>query len=92
MQLRAVTSWAAVHAAEGGHVEVLQWLRQRDARLLNAESCAASSKAGHFEVVRWLRERDVPWVGSALKGVRLVALHGPYWLSSTFVLTAKQST
>jgi hypothetical protein len=77
---RTVTSWAAVHAAEGGHLDILQWLRQGNAPsvevlgaercFMEAESCATAAKHGHFEIVRWMREHDFPWAGLSLAGVR----------------------
>jgi hypothetical protein len=50
-----------LHAAEGGHLEVLQWLRSQDPPCdWSAEVCACAAADGHLEVLQWLRSQDPP--------------------------------
>jgi len=44
-------------AAEGGHLEVMQWTRAPGARLNEALVCARAAEGGHQEkLARWLAE------------------------------------
>ncbi|CAM9526596.1 unnamed protein product [Chrysoparadoxa australica] len=51
-------------AAEGGHLEVLKWLREGpDVCPWGAWICKAAAKGGHLDILKWLRQGpDVcPW-------------------------------
>ena len=56
-QWDAGTSYAA---AEGGHLEVLQWARANGCDW-NADTCSAAAKGGHLEVLQWLRANGCDW-------------------------------
>eukprot|EP00616_Rhizochromulina_sp_CCMP1243_P016234 CAMPEP_0118967390 /NCGR_PEP_ID=MMETSP1173-20130426/4776_1 /TAXON_ID=1034831 /ORGANISM="Rhizochromulina marina cf, Strain CCMP1243" /LENGTH=357 /DNA_ID=CAMNT_0006916349 /DNA_START=343 /DNA_END=1416 /DNA_ORIENTATION=+ len=47
-------------AAEGGYLELLQWLRERGAPW-DERTCMKAAKKGHLEVLRWARENGCPW-------------------------------
>jgi len=63
------------HAAEGGHLETLKWLREHESPPFDEETCAGAAQGGHLEVLKWLRmrEQDCPWGPSS---VRELALRG----------------
>jgi len=45
-------------AAQGGHLEVLQWLREQNPPCPWSElACARAAWGGHLDVLRWARER-----------------------------------
>ena len=48
-------SWAA----EGGHLEVLQWAREHDCPW-SESTCICAAEEGHLEVLRWAREHGCP--------------------------------
>jgi hypothetical protein len=45
------------HAAEGGHLEVLQYRQAWD----EEGTCASAAQGGHLDVLQWAREHDCPW-------------------------------
>jgi len=45
------------HAAQAGHVEVLEW----HACPWDALTCAAAALSGRLEVLKWAREHGCPW-------------------------------
>ena len=47
-------------AAEGGHLEVLQWARANDCPW-DGWTCAYAASGGHLEVLQWARENGCPW-------------------------------
>jgi len=47
-------------AAKGGHLHVVQWLRERQCRW-HFETLWGAVKRGHFDTVRWLIENGCPW-------------------------------
>ena len=47
-------------AAEGGHLEVLQWARLRLCPW-NALTCVCAAKHGHLEMLQWARANGCPW-------------------------------
>src|SRR5579872_5352516 len=47
-------------AAEGGHLRVLQWLRENECPW-DIHTCAKASRNGHFEVLKWARINGCPW-------------------------------
>ena len=54
---------AVAAAAEGGHVEVLQWLRQNGCPWGNSASdstCYHAAWGGHLDVLKWARSQDPP--------------------------------
>jgi hypothetical protein len=46
-------------AADGGHLEVLQWARANGAPW-NKLTCAAAAGGGHLEVLQWARANGAP--------------------------------
>jgi len=46
--------------AAGGHLEVLQWVREQGCHW-NWETCAIAALYGHLEVLKWAREHHCPW-------------------------------
>ncbi len=57
------------HAAEGGHVEVLHWLRSQGCTW-DEQTCAYALEGGHLEVLQWLGSQGCPsWIeGGTLLG------------------------
>ncbi|EFJ41405.1 hypothetical protein VOLCADRAFT_107723 [Volvox carteri f. nagariensis] len=54
-------SWKVSNAAaEGGNIEMCQWLQGKDCFFLSEQAAAAAARGGHLETVRWLlqQERD----------------------------------
>ena len=49
--------------AEGGHLEVLQWLHENDLWWEEDEDygCAYAAHGGHLEMLKWLHENDFEW-------------------------------
>ena len=53
--------WACSAAAGGGHLAVLQWLRQQQPPCPWDEwACRAAARAGHLAVLQWLRQQQPP--------------------------------
>ncbi|WZN59600.1 ankyrin repeat protein [Chloropicon roscoffensis] len=50
---------AVATAAEGGHVEVLQWLRQNGCPWGNS-TCYNAARGGHLDALKWARSQDPP--------------------------------
>ncbi|WZN59355.1 ankyrin repeat protein [Chloropicon roscoffensis] len=50
---------AVEQAAKGGHLEVVQWLRQNGCPW-NSTTCYLAAKGGHLDVLKWLRDQDPP--------------------------------
>jgi hypothetical protein len=44
-------------AAEGGHLEGLQWVRQYDCPW-DSHTCIFAARSGQLEVLQWVREHD----------------------------------
>jgi len=65
------------YAAGGGHMEVIQWLHERQCPW-NEEACLAAARFGHLEVLQWLRARDCPW--------NMWCLHNAAWGGHTEVV------
>ena len=58
--------WSAktcLHAASGGHLEVLQWLRAEGCPW-DWQTCYWAVDKGHVEVLRWARANGCPWTAS----------------------------
>src|SRR5690606_12298914 len=51
---------ACAAAAKGGHLVVLQWLREQKCRW-DAKTMEAAAAGGHLAVVKWMRERGCAW-------------------------------
>jgi hypothetical protein len=49
------------YAAEGGHIEELQWLHEIGCPWDGRKCCSAVAKGGHIEVLKWLRTNGCPW-------------------------------
>ena len=47
-------------AAWGGHLQVLQWLRENDCPW-DEDTCTDAAQGGHLEVLKWSRENGCPW-------------------------------
>ena len=47
-------------AAEGGHLEVLQWARAKGYPW-DERTCMLAAKNGHLEVLQWARAHGCPW-------------------------------
>ena len=47
-------------AAFGGHVDVLDWARDRGCPW-DEETCASAAEGGHLDVLRWARAKGCPW-------------------------------
>jgi hypothetical protein len=47
-------------AAWGGHLEVLQWLREGVCPW-DTDTCLYTAANGHVEVLQWAREHGCPW-------------------------------
>ena len=47
-------------AAEGGHLDVLVWLRENGCQW-NHLTCAEAACGGHLEVLRWAVANGCPW-------------------------------
>ena len=55
-------------AAEGGHLEVLKWLRSQDPPCpWDGRTCAEAAQGGHLEVLKWARSEDPPCPWSRCK-------------------------
>jgi len=65
------------YAAGGGHMEIIQWLHERQCPW-NEEACLAAARFGHLEVLQWLRARDCPW--------NMWCLHNAAWGGHTEVV------
>ena len=50
---------AVEEAAKGGHLEVVQWLRQNGCPW-SIWACTFSARGGHLEVLKWARDQDPP--------------------------------
>ena len=48
------------HAAEGGHLEVAHWARERGWQW-DARTCGQAAMGGHLEVLKWARRHGCPW-------------------------------
>jgi len=60
-------------AAGGGHLLVLQWLREQDCpwgSIVGGDNtcCASAAEGGHLEVLQWVREHGCPWDASTCAG------------------------
>ena len=47
-------------AAEGGHLGVLQWLRQNGCEC-DSDTCWAAAESGHLGVLQWARKNGCEW-------------------------------
>jgi hypothetical protein len=47
-------------AAEGGHLDVLQWERANGCSWVQS-TCEVAAKGGHLEVLKWARANGCPW-------------------------------
>ena len=51
---------ACESAAEGGHLEVLQWLHVNDCPW-DEDVCTEAARGGHLEMLKWARSENCPW-------------------------------
>ena len=47
-------------AAEGGHFEVIKWLRAKGCRW-NKETSNEAARGGHLEMLQWMQAKGCPW-------------------------------
>ena len=47
---------AGIAAVEGGHLDVLKWLRQNECPSYVIEEAVKACKFGYFEILKWLDE------------------------------------
>ncbi|QDZ24142.1 hypothetical protein HOP50_12g66800 [Chloropicon primus] len=52
--------WTCANAAQGGHIEILQWLRSEGCPW-DEQTCAAAAYKGQLHCLQWLREQGCPW-------------------------------
>ena len=68
------------YAARGGHLHVLEWLRERGCRW-NEYACAYAARGGHLHVVEWLREMGCPCDHTTISYAALAGnIHVMEWL------------
>jgi hypothetical protein len=48
-----------MYAAQGGRLEVLQWLRANGAPW-DSRTCAYAARGGHLDMLKWLRANGCP--------------------------------
>jgi len=56
-----------VEAVNGGHLNVMQWLRDTGCRW-NVLACEAAAKKGYFEILKWLHKEGCPWDETTFSG------------------------
>ena len=64
-------------AARGGHLEVLQWLREHGCPW-DAWTCELAARGGHLEALQWARANDCPWDPWSAPRPRRVGTWGCY--------------
>ena len=78
-------------AAEGGHLDMLQWARTNGAPW-NASTCSGAARCGHLEVLQWARANGCPWdwqtcwcaaCGGQLEVLQWARAKGCTWNAST---------
>jgi hypothetical protein len=47
-------------AAEGGHLQVLQWAVEQGCDM-DQQVCSAAALYGHLELLKWARQHGAPW-------------------------------
>ena len=52
---------ACAKAAEGGWLELLQWLREQGCKW-DEETCHKAASKGHLQGLEYVRKNDCPWV------------------------------
>jgi len=62
-----ISSFVAMKAAEGDHLEVLKWLRESldPPCPWNASACTGAAEAGSIEILAYLRQNGCPWNADA---------------------------
>ena len=91
--------WTCAFAAEGGHLDVMQWALEHNCEL-DENTCAFAALSGHMEVMQWAREHGAPWNeeyvracaaegGHQEKLARWLAEHGGHsrWRGCVVILT-----
>src|SRR5690606_3822841 len=68
-------------AARGGHLAVLQWLREQKCRW-STSTCESAAESGHLAVLQWAHERGCPLGDAAAYAARGGHLHVLQWLRS----------
>jgi hypothetical protein len=53
-------TYTCMNAAEGGHLEVLQWARANSCPC-DEVTCSGAAEGGHLEVLQWARANGCPW-------------------------------
>ncbi|KAL6054473.1 Ankyrin repeat-containing domain [Balamuthia mandrillaris] len=92
------SSWACSNAAKGGHLHVLQWLREQGCSW-DHTTCNQAALKGHLEVLRWAREQGCPWgestccraaMGGHLEVLQWLRAEGCPWDETTCHMAASQ--
>jgi hypothetical protein len=52
--------WTCAYAAEGGHLEVLEWARANGCPW-DKWTCRLAAEGGQLETLKWARENGCPW-------------------------------
>ena len=85
-------------AAEGGHLEVLQWARAKGYPW-DERTCMLAAKNGHLEVLKWARAHGCPWdewtcacaaENGHLEVLQWARAHGCPWDEQTCKLAAEK--
>jgi len=87
---------ACAYAAQGGHLEALEWAR-RNGCPWDEHTCLVAAEGGHLEVLRWARRNGCPWderacthaaSGGHLEVLQWLHQHGCPWDSGTCAFAA----
>ena len=79
------------YAVHGGHLGVLQWLREQGCPW-DGYTCASAALGGHLAVLQWARANGAPWnegacwsaaVGGHLEVLQWLREHGAPWNEQT---------
>lgn len=78
IQIHHVNPWAVetkkclaiAFAARGGHLEMVQWMREQGSRW-RAHTCRYAARGGHLPVLQWLRAQGCPWDASTCASAAL---------------------
>ena len=81
IKLLSVKRLTCKAAAEGGHLEVLQWAREHGCPW-DEKTCYWAAYLGHLKILQWAREHDCPWDENicARTAARKGHLHVQQWL------------
>jgi len=81
-------AWTCENAAEGGHLELLQWARTQDPPCpWDKQTCWNAAFDGHLELLEWLYEERAPYhkpiqIDPACE--QFLKEYGPTWAAGTY--------